>query len=163
MAFVTLDDQTARMELAVFSQLYSEKREAIRKDNLVVVYGQVTVDEYTGGFRMAAEKLFDWEEARVAFGERIILSLENGEIKKDRCIEKLRKLLKEHGRGRCPVWIKYANAQAVGMLKLGSDWEVRPTTAFFDALVEAFGSERVEAVFHRFIERTASDDVEHAA
>ena len=39
MAFVTLDDQTARLELAVFSDLYSQHRDLIRKDNLLVVNG----------------------------------------------------------------------------------------------------------------------------
>jgi DNA polymerase-3 subunit alpha len=163
MAFVTLDDQTARMELAVFSELYGEKREAIRKDNLVVVHGQVTVDEYTGGFRMAAEKLFDWDEARAAFGDRIVLSLENGQARKSQCIDKLRDLVKTHGRGNCPIWIRYANEQAEGMLKLGTEWRVRPTTGFVDALEEVFGPGNVEVVFHRHIEHAASNDVEHAA
>lgn len=165
MAFVTLDDETARVELAVFSDLFAQKREAIRKDNLVVVYGQVTVDEHTDGFRMAADKLYDWEEARSAFTGRIVLSLDNGEVKKEQCIENLRALVASHGRGSCPIWIRYANQQAEGLLKLGEDWQVRPTTAFVDALRETFGIDRVEVVFNRNIDHdTAGDtDVNHAA
>jgi len=163
MAFVTLDDQTARVELAVFSDLYAEKREALRKDNLVVVYGQVTVDEYTGGFKMAAEKLYDWDEARLAFTHRVVLRLENGEIRRGRHIETLRELLAKHGRGNVPLWIQYANEQAEGLLELGADWRVRPTTAFVDALTEAFGRERVEVVFTSRGDAGASRDVDHAA
>ena len=163
MAFVTLDDQTARMELAVFSELYAQKREAIRKDNLVVVYGPVTVDEYTGGFKMSAEKLYDWDEARVALTERIVLSLDNAEIRNGSCIEKLREIVEEHGTGRCPVWIRYTNEQAEGLLKLGADWMIRPTTAVVDALAEIVGRERLEVVFNRHIEHGEAQDIDHAA
>ncbi|MDZ7841374.1 MAG: DNA polymerase III subunit alpha [Gammaproteobacteria bacterium] len=163
MAFVTLDDQTARVELAVFSDLYGEKREAIRKDNLVVVYGEVKVDEYTGGFKMSAEKLYDWDEARLAFTSRVVLRLENGEIRRGRNIDRLRELVAEHGRGNVPLWIQYANDEAEGLLKLGPDWHVRPTTAFVEALMEAFGDDRVEVVFNPRIDHTESSDVDHAA
>jgi DNA polymerase-3 subunit alpha len=163
MAFVTLDDQTARMELAVFSELYAQKREAIRKDNLVVVYGPVTVDEYTGGFKMSAEKLYDWDEARVALTERIVLSLDNAEIRNGSCIEKLREIVEEHGTGRCPVWIRYTNEQAEGLLKLGADWMIRPSTAVVDALAEIVGRERLEVVFNRHIEHGEAQDIDHAA
>jgi DNA polymerase-3 subunit alpha len=165
MAFVTLDDETARVELAVFSELFARKREAIRKDNLVVVYGQVTVDEYTGGFKMAAEQLYDWEEARSMYTERIVLSLANGEIRNDQSVERLRELVASHGRGDCPLWIHYANRDAEGLIELGEQWRVRPSTAFVDALSEAFGEDRVEVVFNRQINHDAAGDtdVNHAA
>ncbi|MDH3513774.1 MAG: DNA polymerase III subunit alpha, partial [Gammaproteobacteria bacterium] len=37
MAFVTLDDRTGRLELAVFSDLYAQSRELLAKDTLLVV------------------------------------------------------------------------------------------------------------------------------
>jgi DNA polymerase-3 subunit alpha len=164
MAFVTLDDQTARLELAVFSDLYGDKREAIRKDNLVVVYGEVKVDDYTGGFKMSADKLYDWDEARLAFTSRVLLRLEKNDIRGDGAFERLRELISEHGRGEVPLWIQYGNDQAEGLLRLGADWRVRPTTAFIDALGEAFGNERVEVEFKRNIDHDAvSGDVENAA
>jgi len=164
MAFVTLDDETARVELAVFSDLFAEKREAIRKDNLVVVYGQVTVDEYTGGFKMAAEKLYDWEEARTVFTERIVLNLQNSEIHNGRCADSLRGLVTSHGGGGCPIWIHYANHEAEGMLKLGEAWQVRPSTELVNALSETFGRDRVEVVFTRRVDHQADGaDVNHAA
>ncbi|MEK7758840.1 MAG: OB-fold nucleic acid binding domain-containing protein, partial [Pseudomonadota bacterium] len=41
MAFVTLDDRTGRLELAVFSELYERHRDLLAKDTLLVVEGQV--------------------------------------------------------------------------------------------------------------------------
>ncbi|NIO40453.1 MAG: hypothetical protein GTO41_09830, partial [Burkholderiales bacterium] len=49
MIFVTLDDRSGRLELAVFSELYMRHRDLLVKDNLLVVEGFVSVDEYTGG------------------------------------------------------------------------------------------------------------------
>jgi len=163
MAFVTLDDGGARLELAVFSDLYSEKREAIRKDNLVVVDGQVTVDEHTGGFKMAADKLYDWEEAKAVFARRIVLGLDAGELAVDQCLARLKALIAEHGSGDCPLWIKFVNRQAEGLLKLGRQWRVRPTTPFMDGLMEIFGDQRVEIVLDPRLEASPAKDVEHAA
>jgi len=163
MAFVTLDDESARLELAVFADVYSDKREAIRKDNLVVVYGQVTVDEYTGGFKMSADRLYDWEEARAFFASRLELALDSAGLEVAPCIERLKALISDHGGGDCPVSIRYANQRAEGLLELGPRWRVRPTTALTGALEELLGPERVEIVYDPRRVQNADSGVEHAA
>jgi len=40
MAFVTLDDRTGRLELAVFSELFERHRDLLAKDTLLVVKGR---------------------------------------------------------------------------------------------------------------------------
>jgi DNA polymerase III subunit alpha len=59
MAFVTLDDRTGRLDLAIFSELFERHRELLVKDTLLVVKGHVSVDEYTGGFKMSAEEIYN--------------------------------------------------------------------------------------------------------
>ena len=48
-AFVTLDDRSARIEVTVFPDSYEEFRHVIVKDQVVVVEGEISVDEFRGG------------------------------------------------------------------------------------------------------------------
>ena len=82
-AFITIDDQTARLEISVFADLYSANRELIQKDTILVVTGQVSVDEYTGGFQMRAETLFDVEAARLAFIDQLTITLSAERLQPD--------------------------------------------------------------------------------
>ena len=75
-AFVTLDDRTGRLELAVFSELFERHRDLLAKDALLVVKGHVSVDEYTGGFKMSAEEIYNIEQARGAFGSRLVIAVD---------------------------------------------------------------------------------------
>ena len=70
MAFVTLDDRSGRLELAVFSETYDHYRDLLVKDRLVVVEGEVSVDDYSGGIKMSTRKIFDIDHAREAFAKR---------------------------------------------------------------------------------------------
>jgi DNA polymerase-3 subunit alpha len=64
MGFITLDDRTARMEVAVFADTYNEYRDKLVKDALLIVEGQVSNDDYSGGLKMRANKVTPLEQAR---------------------------------------------------------------------------------------------------
>jgi DNA polymerase III subunit alpha len=76
MAFITLDDRTGRLELAVFSDMFERYRGLLVKDTLLVVKGGVSVDEYTGGFKMSAEEIYNIDQARAAFGSRLVIQVD---------------------------------------------------------------------------------------
>ncbi len=63
MAFLTLEDRSGKQEVAVFSDTYNAKRELLVKDNLVVITGEVSPDEFSGGLKMRCIDLLDWETA----------------------------------------------------------------------------------------------------
>ncbi len=56
MAFVLLDDRSARIEVALFADTYSEHRERLIKDALVVIEGQVSFDDYSGALKKCAAR-----------------------------------------------------------------------------------------------------------
>ncbi len=65
MAFVTLDDRTGRQEIAVFSDLYRENKELLVKDNLIIVTGEVSIDNYSGGYKMRCMEIMSLEKSRL--------------------------------------------------------------------------------------------------
>jgi DNA polymerase-3 subunit alpha len=147
MAFVTLDDRTGRLELAVFADMYSQYRELIVKDTLIVVEGQVSVDEYTGGFRMSAETIYNIDQARAAFGRRLIIDLPS-ERTANGFVDDLREILSPALNGKCPVTLRYRNQSAEAEILLGEEWMVTPSTALLDRLAVLAGDGHIRLDYH---------------
>jgi DNA polymerase-3 subunit alpha len=148
MAFVTLDDQTARIELAVFAESFSRHRDILRKDNLLVVQGQVVVDDYTGGFKMAAEYLYDIDMARDAFADKLIIHLDKDMIV-DRVLAQLDEILKQAERGNCPVWFQVTTASAVAKLRAADGLGVAPRQDLLTRLRAVVGDKAVQAIYRK--------------
>jgi DNA polymerase-3 subunit alpha len=142
MAFVTLDDRSGRLELAVFAEFYQRYRDLIVKDNLLVVEGQVNVDEYTGGFKMSAEKIYNIDQARSAFGSRLVIELD-ADAAGNGFVDELREILAPVARGPCPVYLRYHGAQADAEIALGEEWKISPTGAVIERLGRLAGERNV--------------------
>ena len=50
MAFVALDDGEAQVEVAVFNEVYERHRDILREDQLLLIEGKVSKDDYSGWF-----------------------------------------------------------------------------------------------------------------
>ncbi|MEK7206821.1 MAG: DNA polymerase III subunit alpha, partial [Pseudomonadota bacterium] len=139
-------DRTGRLELAVFSDIFTQYRELLVKDSLLVVEGHVSVDEYTGGFKMSAEKLYNIEQARAAFSTRLVISL-SVELAGNGFVEELRGILEPVARGTCPVYLQYQTPEAEAEIALGEQWKIRPTSAVMEQLSRLAGEQNVHLVY----------------
>lgn len=145
MAFVTLDDRTGRIELAVFSELYHAKRELLSKDDLLVVRGSVSVDEYSGGFRMTADEIYSMDEARQRFARKLVIELDEDGVS-DTLLAQLREALTPRP-GRCPVVVNYHRRDAEAEIAFGEDWWVDPTETVLRRLGKIAGDSRVHLIY----------------
>jgi DNA polymerase-3 subunit alpha len=147
MAFVTLDDRTGRLELAVFAELYAQARELLVKDALVVVEGQVSVDEYTGGFKMSAERIYNIDQARAAFGARLVIELD-AETAANGFLDELEEILRPAvPGGTCPVTLRYSRREAEAEIALGEQWRITPDGATLERLRRLAGERRVHLIY----------------
>ena len=143
-AFVTLDDCTARMEVAVFHKAYQQYRELLDKDRLLVVEGPVSHDDFSGGIRMSAERLWDMDQARESFARAICLRVPHTHAE---FAQQLAKMLEPFREGRCRVQIDYYNQDASAVLVLGQRWWCRPTDELLAHLRQLLGPENVTIVY----------------
>lgn len=140
MAFVALSDKTGKLETAVFSEAFQASRELLVKGQLVVVEGDVTVDDYSGGFKMACTQVMSIEQARENYARRIVIKLEQ------HCLadfEALRDLVFPFSAGACPLIIQYLREKAQVNLQLGAKWRVTPCDDLLDALEHFLGKAAV--------------------
>ena len=155
MAFVTLDDGSGRLELAVFSELYARAGDRLVKDTIIVVEGQISVDEHTGGFRMSAENLYNMDEARAAFVGRLVIDVEE-DVADTGFVNGLHQVLEQYKGGECPVVLRYRQRGAQADVRLGENWRIRPTTSALDALRAIAGEEHVHVQYRREASRRAA-------
>ena len=144
MAFVTLDDRTARQEIAVFSDQYRENKELLVKDNLVIVTGEVSIDTYSGGYKMRCMEIMSLEKSRLKsakFLKVVVSSLALGENFAKRLMETLKPYQVQAG---CPVQIVYERNESSVFLRLGQDWRVNPKETLVDALEALSGVASVD-------------------
>jgi DNA polymerase-3 subunit alpha len=144
---VVLDDRSASEELAVFSEQYELNRSLLKEDELIVVHGKVSKDEYTGGYRFSAERILDLATARGEYARALKLRMNGGSDAR-----RLAGLLEPFRIGRqqgpgCPVEIEYYNGVAAVSVRLGPDWLVKPDDALLMQLADWLSPQGVELLY----------------
>ena len=125
MAFVTLDDSIARQEIVIFSDLYQQNKELLKKDQLIVIEGDATKDNYTGGFKIKCNKIMNFINTvqELAHNVTIILNpLINDAVTVS---EKIKKIIMPHP-GNCPLILHYKKTDTLTKIKFGANWTVNP-------------------------------------
>ena len=142
MAVVVLDDGTTQLEVTVFNELWDAERAKIREDELLLVEGKVQKDDYSGGLRITADKLYSLAEARGRYARGLRLTLNGGSDAK-----RLQALLLPFRNGPCPVRLSYRNGDAVAELPLPESWRVRLDDALLAGLTDWLTAENVKVIY----------------
>jgi DNA polymerase-3 subunit alpha len=146
LAFLALDDRTARIEVGLFGELYAEHKEWLKPDVLVVAETEVSYDNYSGGIRCRVKSLIDIEHARNKYAKYVRLKLLNHkDTKRFNDILNAGQLgFSEDG---VSILIDYQREDARGRVRLGDQWKLSPDDATVSALRSEFGHEHVEILY----------------
>ena len=146
MAIVTLDDRTARMDAVVYSDLYNAQYDLLIKDKLLVVEGEVGVDDFSGECSMTAQKLSDLDTARETFARSIVIHLGEERVGNG-LLDEIRSTVSVHRNGRTHMCIDYLRSDARVRLPLGEEWRVHPTQDLLKRLGDLVGPDSVEVEY----------------
>ena len=145
-AFVTLDDNTERIHVAVFADAYSQYRQYLVKDQILIVEGSISVDDYNGRPRVRARHITRLEEARVELGRGLLISVA-ASAQKVNLKDDLEAVLKPYRDGRCRVLIEYHTRQGEARYRLGEQWNVIPETDLLRRLAALKGVLHARVVY----------------
>jgi DNA polymerase-3 subunit alpha len=137
MLILLLDDVTAQVEVVIFNELYEQSRHLLKDDALLIIEGKVNRDDYSGGVRVTAEKIYDLAGARTRFAQGLQLACNGQCHTQSNSGRKLAELLTPYKTQQdgCPVWVDYHAPGARCRVRLGEDWKVR----LDDRLLESLG------------------------
>jgi DNA polymerase-3 subunit alpha len=146
MAFITLDDRSARMEIRIFSKVFEQYRALLANDKVLVVQGALAFDDFSGSMRLNANKIYEIDQAREVYAKRLVLDI--GEKKAGNgFVGSLADVLSPFCEGSCPVGIQYHGASAQAHITLGEQWWVHPTDELLHRLRELAGGSQVRVVY----------------
>jgi DNA polymerase-3 subunit alpha len=146
MALLTLDDRSGRLEAMLFSEAFERFQAFLEKDRILVVEGEVSFDDFSGGLRMTVRDLMDISEAREKYAKSLLLKVKQAQLVgagKNR----LQQILQQHWQGVCPVNLHYVRDEAEAKLSLGTQWRVTPSDQLLYELRELLGEDQVELEF----------------
>ncbi len=143
---VVLDDDTARMEVSLFSEAFQEFRHLLVKDEIVVVTGGQRYDDFLGSWTVNVKNVLPIDRVIESRAKSMVLSLApNGQG--ESLLVKLHDLLLPFREGSCDVSVRYIGDSATARLSLGPEWAVRPSRELRDKLTELLGNNNVRLLY----------------
>ena len=143
MGFATLDDNSGRLECALFGDVYEKYRGLLGKDCVLIAEGGLAIDNFSGNLRLTVEKLYDIDQAREQFARGLQLTWNNASTV-NHISTQLTEVLTPFKRGGCPVSIAYSSDEARATVQLGDEWRVHPTDELIARLKTLLGADAVE-------------------
>ena len=146
MAFVTLDDRSARMEVTLFSEAFIEHRDLLQQDLVLIMEGRVSHDDYAGTLKMTADGVMDINRARREYSRGLRLK-----VARPQCgnglLDELEDVLRPYRGPGCPVNLDYESERARTRIQLGENWRVQPDDELLLSLRHLLGEDRVTLVY----------------
>ena len=158
MAIVSLADTQGQVEVVVGSELLNQHAPLIKEDQLLVIEGRVSHDDFSGGVRVNVRKIYDIASARSAYANMLKISC-NGQsdaLKLAEILSPYRKvtagqpvddLASSRLRG-CAVKVEYHNQQAKVEVMLGEQWRVELHDDLLSGLKAWLSEENVKILYN---------------
>ena len=113
--------------------MYGLYADLLDKDQVIIVEGKVSADDFSGGYRITASKVMSLPQAKSHFAKGLKIAVKGP-------VESLCPVLKStfapYLDGKAKVMIEYRNTRARASLELGQDWQVKPCEELVAALNE---------------------------
>ncbi|HEX5763982.1 MAG TPA: OB-fold nucleic acid binding domain-containing protein, partial [Woeseiaceae bacterium] len=143
---VTLDDDSGRLEVSLFSEAFQEFRHLLSKDEIVVVNGTLRYDDFMAAWQLNARKVSPIDRIIESRAQSMVLRLApNGQGQ--RLLARLHDVLLPYRKGTCGVAVQYTGSEAAARLDLGPEWTVRPSRELRDKLTELLGQDSVRLLY----------------
>jgi DNA polymerase-3 subunit alpha len=146
MAVLTLDDGSGQLEATVYNDVFTENRDLLQKDRIVLLEGRLQVDDFNGGLAMRTKTARSLEQARQAKVSQLRLRVASHRVD-DHFNTLLASTLRTAVGGQCPVVMEYVQPKGSVAVRLGGAWQVHPSDALLDELRIAVGSDAVDWVY----------------
>jgi DNA polymerase-3 subunit alpha len=141
---VLLDDDSGRIEVGFYDEIYQQYRDLLVKDSLLLIEGQLRFDEFINGWRLQGKKVSELTRLREKEARRIVLKLTSADT---RALERLQAVLAQHRGGSCQVAVQFHGGGARGTFSFGAEWNVRPTPALVEELETLLGRGRIAVLY----------------
>ncbi|WBF65727.1 MAG: DNA polymerase III subunit alpha [Candidatus Kinetoplastibacterium crithidii] len=77
---ILLDDGSKQLEVVVYNELYTEIKNLLKEDNLLIIKGMVSKDDYSGNLKIISEQIYDLQFIRKTMAKSLRLYINNSNV-----------------------------------------------------------------------------------
>ena len=143
LAIIGLEDAQASVDIVTFSEIFDPKQACVQVGHMLVVEGEISKDDFSGGVKMSATALYSMDEARTRFAKHLALILTPADQAN---LSAIQSVLAAH-KGKCVVQIRYSNVASQAAINLGAHWCVTPDDELLEKLAELLDEARVKLCY----------------
>ena len=151
-AFLTLDDRRARVDVALFGDTYEKYRELLQTDRLLIVEGEVSEDDYSGGLKVSAQQILTMPQARTVFSKGLRLSIAP-DFAQGKGLQQLLGILSPHqvygDKPAAKLELQYENSVGRGVIRCASPWRLEVEDDMLQELVYLLGAHAVKMRYRK--------------
>lgn len=143
-AIATLDDGTSQVEVVCFSDIYQKHRNLLNDDQILIVEGEASFDEFSNGIRLVCRDLYTIDIARERFAKCIQIHFPSTQ-KLD--MDHFQQILRKYLGGSCQIMVRMIREEVQADIKLSAKWLIKPTANLLTEIQQQFGIETIEMLY----------------
>ena len=146
-AIVTLDDKSARIDVRFFPDMYEQFESVLETDRILLIKGQVSFDDFSGGNTITARDVMDIVQAREKNARALALNIDT-QLLEPKKMSQMQSILQAFNGGSCPVQLAVTHPDAEVILACGARWYVTPEDQLLHDLKQCLGDKAVSILYH---------------
>ncbi len=146
-AIVTLDDKSARIDVRFFPDMYEQFESVLETDKILLIKGQVSFDDFTGGNTITARDVMDIVQAREKNARALALYVDTQVLEQQK-MSQLQSILQAFNGGSCPVQLAITHPDVEATLACSAKWYVTPEDQLLHDLKQCLGEKAVSILYH---------------
>jgi len=146
-AIVTLDDKSARIDARFFPDMYEQFESVLETDRILLIKGQVSFDDFSGGNTITARDVMDIVQAREKNARALALNIDT-QLLEPKKLSQMQSILQAFNGGSCPVQLAVTHPDAEVTLACGAKWYVTPEDQLLHDLKQCLGDKAVSILYH---------------
>ncbi len=144
--FVAIEDGTGRIEASLFEESWSLYADLLGKGEIVVIEGLVSVDDFSGGFRIRTQKVMSLVDAKNRFASGLSIALRGPD---PALVDRLVATFAPYRGGHHPVYIEYSNGRARAQFELDEGHRIKACDELVAALSELDSVQGARLLYER--------------
>lgn len=142
-AFFEIEDVSGQLSVALYSEQFSEFREQVKDNEIVVVAGRLESHKGQEQLRLQANRVFNIDTIRRSKNVKVILKLEYGKLSRS-ALHEIKELMTAQTGDRHKVSVEYTSASGACMnYSLNDSWCVTISNELIAKFREVLGDEAV--------------------
>ena len=133
-----LDDRSGRIAARARDDAYRKYADLLAEDSVVVIEGTVRMDDFKNELCVYVKTVYSLVQARQRYAAELCIEVQQAMVD-ETFAEQLQQLLRQAGRGRCPVAFNYSQPTRRARIRLGAEWRVAPSDELIQQLQQCCG------------------------